>query len=961
MSTQHACFGCASSRLRTPLGRSRTGAIALMAALWLVAPHAASALVVKTLQVAVDPAKSDKFQVTGAYGTLDFASAQVLAIRADRLTATLPLTSFTRKRNRLTYRAPKGSIGVTTATIDLKKHTFAVKGSGIVLSGLTSPLAVRLGTETAVECAMVTLSEHVGRPSRSDTRPKRRFAVATSLHAPGACTLADAPLVDPTTIITGVSTQVRVTIAPAVAADGDSLQLFERAADGALTGPALCTLRDDGVAATGDDAAGDGVYGCIATFDAPAPGTLTLVVRGGFGGTPAVSTGTHVPITPPAASGDVDALIAANGQAQALWEQNLAALGDTLEARVATLRALRQLPGVEDAAIAADGLDIGFLLTSGLTGGLMLSPRPSPAASPAVAIWAPSVGAPSGARARAAPAADACPTPKERHLVGALTALVWDPGFFAAPGASEAPAVAARLKDTCPLQPGDVATANGAQCTVASLVGLAQYGTVVVVTHGAIGYFGRPVFLTTNVLSADNEPFFDADLRAGRLEALRILGGPAADILAVSPTFILNLPGRFQDALIYAGFCWSDYQQTMASAFRAKGARTYFGYDFQPDTTFAAGAGAQLFDGLMGRLQTTGDSYADVNPKTDPTARAGARGVRIVPKSASLMLEGDDELAYVGTPMIAPTSARLDAGDSKPFTVDLPRGEDCDLRYDWHTTIHAGALTDDEGHEGAGFRSDRDTATYVSDPTALGLSTDTLGADVRVVDPADPGAEPALVDQTCAQVAIAGCGDGVKDASEQCDGDDDAACPGHCLPTCTCGPFCGDNHVDPGEICDGTDKAFCDAISPHGVGYCHPDCHGCAVCGDGVVDPGEQCDTQNDASCPNGCRNDCTCGCAVGDPNGCPATQCCDGSTHDCCTPRRVASDPACPYVASGCCGPDDALSSDFCGGDPSLGQTSPAMCPDTSCADDTEYVCMWCDNKLVQGECNSQTQTCDF
>jgi len=72
------------------------------------------------------------------------------------------------------------------------------------------------------------------------------------------------------------------------------------------------------------------------------------------------------------------------------------------------------------------------------------------------------------------------------------------------------------------------------------------------------------------------------------------------------------------------------------------------------------------------------------------------------------------------------------------------------------------------------------------------------------------------------------CGDAIlqPDRGEQCEpGDEwhppiDEACPGQCLPDCTClpEPVCGDNIVNrTEEVCDGTDDEAC-------PGECLPDC-----------------------------------------------------------------------------------------------------------------------------------------
>ncbi|OGZ41592.1 MAG: hypothetical protein A3C80_00100 [Candidatus Ryanbacteria bacterium RIFCSPHIGHO2_02_FULL_45_43] len=68
------------------------------------------------------------------------------------------------------------------------------------------------------------------------------------------------------------------------------------------------------------------------------------------------------------------------------------------------------------------------------------------------------------------------------------------------------------------------------------------------------------------------------------------------------------------------------------------------------------------------------------------------------------------------------------------------------------------------------------------------------------------------------------CGDNaVNQASEQCDGADDNACPGQCKPDCTCPttePFCGDGTVNqPSEECDPPGS-----VCAGGFGICSTDC-----------------------------------------------------------------------------------------------------------------------------------------
>jgi hypothetical protein len=73
---------------------------------------------------------------------------------------------------------------------------------------------------------------------------------------------------------------------------------------------------------------------------------------------------------------------------------------------------------------------------------------------------------------------------------------------------------------------------------------------------------------------------------------------------------------------------------------------------------------------------------------------------------------------------------------------------------------------------------------------------------------------------TCALPAV--CGNNIREAAEECDGSDDAPCPGQCQVDCTCG--------GPGQ-----------------------------VCGNNIREGTEQCDGMDDAACPGLCQADCTC------------------------------------------------------------------------------------------------------
>ena len=107
-----------------------------------------------------------------------------------------------------------------------------------------------------------------------------------------------------------------------------------------------------------------------------------------------------------------------------------------------------------------------------------------------------------------------------------------------------------------------------------------------------------------------------------------------------------------------------------------------------------------------------------------------------------------------------------------------------------------------------------------------------------------PGSEQqngAICRQDCTY-----CGDGVKDAGEQCDDGntvDDDACRNDCVL-----PFCGDGILDEGEECDDGNNVDGDK--------CSAECDIEPYCGDGIIQPelGEQCDPPNVPGCDANCH-----------------------------------------------------------------------------------------------------------
>jgi hypothetical protein len=193
-------------------------------------------------------------------------------------------------------------------------------------------------------------------------------------------------------------------------------------------------------------------------------------------------------------------------------------------------------------------------------------------------------------------------------------------------------------------------------------------------------------------------------------------------------------------------------------------------------------------------------------------------------------------------------------------------------------TATGGGDDDDDDGTGAstGGEDSGDADASATDPTADATSADE-----------ESGTDPT---------GDAGCGNGVLEPGEDCDGvdlgDDDCVtqgfsagalgCAADCMfdtTQCTSdAPVCGDDTIDPGEECDGTDLGAEDCATQGfdgGTLACAADCtfdtmactNDMSGCGNDMADPGEDCDGPDldGAACTDlgftggvlGCADDC--------------------------------------------------------------------------------------------------------
>lgn len=492
-------------------------------------------------------------------------------------------------------------------------------------------------------------------------------------------------------------------------------------------------LVDDGSDAHGDELAGDGIFGCIATFNEATLGVVPLVVQATLGGKPIGSMGFGVRVAAPLTDADAEAIVATQTMADQIWQQNVARDGYTARTQLETLQALQQLAGVAEVRVGGDGLSIEIVYPSGVIGSLLWAPRfevegATPAAGAARAATTAPSPAPAESRVRDATS--------DRTIIGDDTVLLWDPGFF---GPSETTtALNLMTASLCPhFDPAGITFIRGADANVASLANLTQYATVALVTHGSLDRDLRTVFFVTGERATPAlVGAYHTELQAKRLLVVDV---DFVDYLAVEATYVARLPGTFNQAMIYAGFCDSAKNPTMLSVFLGKGAAAYYGYTNIVSDPFAKSTGNAIFTGLVKNLQTALATFASLTPKLDPypgKRQFGDPRYDADHHQARITIDlapGVQDVAYLGTPALMPQQSTVDDAESVTLTATLPGAESCTLAYHWTNTATVGHLTDGVAGHVDDFDSTSATATYTAD--CSGTGSDAIGVAISATGP----------------------------------------------------------------------------------------------------------------------------------------------------------------------------------------------------------------------------------
>ncbi|HEY2902531.1 MAG TPA: hypothetical protein VGL59_18245 [Polyangia bacterium] len=144
--------------------------------------------------------------------------------------------------------------------------------------------------------------------------------------------------------------------------------------------------------------------------------------------------------------------------------------------------------------------------------------------------------------------------------------------------------------------------------TIDRLRTLTRHGLVFLTMHGT-SYDDLPntpaaqqlpaheFLLTSEKVTTASLRKYELELKTGQMAIGPTVAG--AQRFFITPKFIDNLPGRFQNSLIYVGACRSFWNGEFAAAFLRKGAAAFFGYSDMVKSAFAYQTGMAFLQCLL--------------------------------------------------------------------------------------------------------------------------------------------------------------------------------------------------------------------------------------------------------------------------------------------------------------------------------------------------------------------------
>jgi len=346
-------------------------------------------------------------------------------------------------------------------------------------------------------------------------------------------------------------------------------------------------MVDDGNLSLGDEIQGDGVFSFRKTYTILQPSDVLLRVKANLNGQVFYSNVFTLTAFTPISDNEATVINNIQVNAEQLYYQLLPTKGKD-QALTEVVTFLKAQSFVQDAGISEGASSVWIKYINGMEGGISFNPPGTRGGSLPTTLSATSnsestmglvVGGQSAVQMQLASSG--------KIEVQSKKVLILSP-FLDEFAPTDEGAELKTLYDqqNCPTYDGisgrPVYLSNS-QAGVGTFKALGSYGIVHIASHGSVNN-NRVVVYTKTSNSAQNLKTYQTDVQKGRLTIETITG---RTWLAVTPSFFTYYIKSMPSSLVFFSSCFSTFNNSMASALQAKGAKTYLGFSNLVPSKFA--------------------------------------------------------------------------------------------------------------------------------------------------------------------------------------------------------------------------------------------------------------------------------------------------------------------------------------------------------------------------------------
>ncbi len=561
------------------------------------------------------PRGTDEITIVGVLPKKLLDKATNFTIEASPFTYTLAKKSLKKVKNSTviskTFR-PKGG-GIKSATVDTKsgKYTFIL--SGVAFSPSPAPIKIRVYTENSDICGQFVL---IPVPNDNSQVAKSRAQTAAkygkinfaqnfkSKSGPLACSDSSVAVsAEPGILLPLTTTSVTFRLTSpkgsVVAAS-----LFGLNSRGAASGSPLCTFQPNSSV--------PGLWSCFAPITTKKISTVSFLVSGTINGlkiNQAVQLNVADQLTP----ADIAKISTLSDQLSIAFAKIVSSKGNGNDSKSALITELKKNPLIKKAGISPNGVDVYYVLVNGLKGVFPFGLRDGNTLVHDQATRA--------ARTKKIDYSTWMTPATLEAIEGdpSTRVFVYDPKFF---DESESLTVQPIFNvSNSPPFALDYRMGENAY-DAATFKEMSGAGTIIITTHGLVMDDGDVVIFSRESAHPASFEAHIEDLRAG---LLIISHTNIGSFFAITPAFVRKNLQFPEGSILFGGFCYSAFNETLSSAFIEKGLGTYYGFSNRVDSRYAADTAVSTFCSLLVERENTGGAYEAIEPKVDPYDSAKAQ------------------------------------------------------------------------------------------------------------------------------------------------------------------------------------------------------------------------------------------------------------------------------------------------------------------------------------------------